>query len=135
MTKRNVTLLLLVALAALVLDQVSKYLIVRYLQHPGNSTQVLGRFVIFELIYNRAGVFGIQFGRSLTYLIFPILGILLVILFASSAQHPGFSVCYGLILGGAFGNLIDRLFRPQGVVDFISPQFIHFRIAGRTFGM
>jgi len=120
MSKRNLALLITIAVLALGIDQVSKLLIVGSLQTPGNSRPVLGNLVTFVLTFNRAGIFGLNFGRGLTYFVFPILGIMLVLLFAGSSQHVGFTISYGLILGGAFGNLIDRLFRPRGVVDFIS---------------
>jgi signal peptidase II len=118
MTKRNLIGLIIIAVVALAIDQISKLLILKYV-HPGDSVRVIGDFTTFVLTRNKAGVFGLNFGRGLTYFVFPALGILLVVLFASSSQHFGFTTSYGLILGGAFGNLIDRVFRPAGVVDFI----------------
>jgi signal peptidase II len=135
MTKRNLTLLLAIALLAMVVDQVSKLLILQSLRYEGNQVPVLGELVKFVLTLNKQGVFGLALGRGLTYFLFPLLGILLVIVFASSARHAGFTSCYGLVLGGAFGNLIDRLFRHRGVVDFISVKFFHFRIGNTWIGM
>jgi signal peptidase II len=118
MTKRNLVLLIIIALAALVLDQVSKCLVVYFLKSPGHSVRVLGDFLLFTLTYNPRGVFGLNIAPGISYYILPFIGIILVIFFARSSQHRGFTTCYGLILGGAFGNLIDRIFRHQGVVDF-----------------
>jgi signal peptidase II len=120
MTKRNLTWLIIIAVIAMVLDQTAKLLIVRSLGTSGSSIRVIGDFMTFVLTFNRQGVFGLPIARGVSYFVFPLLGILLVVMFASRSQHFGFVLSYGLILGGAFGNLIDRLFRPQGVVDFIS---------------
>jgi signal peptidase II len=135
MSRRNLIVMLAIAIAALAIDQVSKILVIGALKHPGGSIRVIGDFLTFVLTYNPAGVFGLNIGRGLTYVVFPVLGILLVILFARSSQHLGFIVSYGLILGGAFGNLIDRIFRPRGVVDFISFQFFQLRLGQRQIGM
>ena len=118
MTRRNLALLIIIALTALVLDQVSKYLIVHFLKSPGHSVRVLGDFLVFILTYNPKGVFGLNIAPGVSYYILPLIGIFLVIFFARTSQHRGFIVCYGMILGGAFGNLIDRVFRHGGVVDF-----------------
>jgi signal peptidase II len=118
MTRRNLILLIIIAVAALIVDQVSKALIVHFLRTPGHSVQVLGSFLTFVLTYNPKGVFGLNIAHGIGYYILPLFGILLVIFFARSSQHRGFTACYGLILGGAFGNLIDRIFRRGGVVDF-----------------
>jgi signal peptidase II len=134
-TKRNLAVLAAVTALALAIDQVSKLLVLRALVAEGRSVKVMGNFLVFALSFNRHGVFGLPISGGLSYLIFPVLGILLIILFARSSQHVGFTISYGLILGGAFGNLIDRLFRPQGVVDFISMQFVHFRVGDTWLGM
>jgi signal peptidase II len=118
MTKRNLVMLIIIALVALLLDQVSKYLIVYFLKSPGHSVRVLGNFLVFVLTYNPKGVFGLNIAPGISYYILPFIGIILVIFFARTSQHRGFIVCYGMILGGAFGNLIDRVFRHGGVVDF-----------------
>jgi len=118
MTKRNLVMLIIIALVALALDQVSKVLIVHFLKFPGQSVRVLGNFLVFVLTYNPKGVFGLNIAPGISYYILPFIGIILVIFFARTSQHRGFIVCYGMILGGAFGNLIDRIFRHGGVVDF-----------------
>jgi len=137
MTRRNFVLLIIIALAALVVDQVSKGLIVHFLKVPGHSVRALGDFLIFILTYNPRGVFGLNIAHGIGYYILPLFGILLVIFFARSSQHRGFIACYGLILGGAFGNLIDRVFRHGGVVDFaefyLAPIGIKWRLVNPWF--
>ena len=51
--------------------------------------------------------------------------VVLIIRMAPRLRSPVWAVCLGLILGGALGNLIDRIFRSPGVlrghvVDFVS---------------
>jgi len=54
--------------------------------------------------------------------------VVLVVVRAETTTHVGVAVALGLVLGGAFGNLIDRLCRDPGflrgaVVDFIDLQW------------
>lgn len=119
MRNRRLTQLAITAVAALIVDQVTKYWVVKALKNPGETIYVIDDFLSLVLTYNRQGIFGLPIAPGISYFFFPLLAIALVILFASTSQHFGFTFSYGLILGGAFGNLFDRLFRPEGVVDFI----------------
>jgi signal peptidase II len=84
--------------------------------------------VRLNLTRNTAGAFGLG-GAAVPFLAVVALG--LVVFMASSGattRNPVLSVAVGLVLGGALGNLIDRLFRGRGglrgaVVDFVDLRF------------
>lgn len=106
----------LIALAVIIIDQVSKLLVYHnmYLQQEIN---VLGDWFRLHYLLNPGMAFGIrwnnEFGK-LTLTIFRIgamVGIGYYLLkMAKKDTHPGFLWCMGLILGGAIGNVIDSTF-------------------------
>lgn len=105
------------AILALFLDQVSKVLVYGLLREGGQQ-RVLGELVRFSRTRNPDGIFGLQFGPPFVYFVLPILGIILVLYFAVRGQDRWLGLCYGLVLGGAVGNLVDRV-RLGHVIDFI----------------
>jgi len=103
------------------IDQMIKFLVVRglrpYLDYP-----VIGNFFKLTLVYNKGILFGIRlFPTELAWL-YPtvMIGIMVMVLVALAFEKtwPN-TVAYGMILGGALGNLIDR-FRIGRVVDFLN---------------
>jgi len=103
------------------LDQLTKFLVVKglrpYLDYP-----VLGDFFKLTLVYNRGIMFGINLFPNEMAWLYPVVmvGIMLMVIVALVFERtwPN-TVAYGMILGGALGNLIDR-FRIGRVVDFLN---------------
>jgi signal peptidase II len=92
---------------------------------PGMSRPVIKDLVRFTLEYNRGAAFSTHFGRHERALLiaggFTILGVLIYLyrdLMRSRSSWPAV-VGSALAVGGAIGNLIDRVRSPRGVVDFI----------------
>ena len=111
----------------LLLDQVSKAIVIRTL--PFNIPQpLIGSFLQLTYIRNPNAAFGISFGGRIPLLPFAILAIiiLLIIFFRTKHERRDALVAFGLILGGAFGNLIDRI-RFGEVVDFIDVGIHRYR--------
>jgi len=112
----------ILAITALGLDIITKNLAVEHLGHY-RSLDFLGGFLRFELTYNQGGVFGIMQGYQNFFLIVSIGVLIIMIAYYFYEKHmPSlFRYSMALIIGGAVGNIIDRLIpaRP-GVVDFIS---------------
>ena len=116
-------------LAALVilLDQLSKWLILAVVMQPPRQIEVLPFFNLV-LTYNRGISFGMLSGDSpwqpflLAGLALVIVAGLLIWLFRQDGLLA--SLAIGLIVGGALGNVIDRMIHP-GVVDFLD-----FHVAG-----
>ena len=84
--------------------------------------------VRFALVYNKAGAFGLG-GAFVPFLAVAalVLVVVMVAVGSASAKVPT-AVALGLVLGGAFGNVADRVFRAPGllqgaVVDFVDVGF------------
>ncbi|MEU7486303.1 signal peptidase II [Streptomyces sp. NPDC042319] len=128
--RRRITALLVVALIVYLLDLGSKLLVVAKLEHHA-PVQVIGTLLQFEVIRNRGAAFSM--GEALTIFLTLIAVAVIVVIFrvARKLYSLPWAIALGLLLGGAFGNLTDRLFRSPGVfqgavVDFIAPA--HFAV-------
>lgn len=120
----QVLLLALVAAFVLSVDAVSKALIVANMA-DGESVRLLGGLIYFSLIRNPGAAFSMATGMTWILAIVAIGVVVLIVKMAPKLRSPVWAVCLGLILGGALGNLMDRIFRSPGVlrghvVDFIS---------------
>ncbi len=119
---------LLVTAGVLILDQATKHLALAHLTPAGREVDVPGPLV-FELVFNDGGAFGVD-APSWLFLIVTVVVIVLVARTLPKVRWPSHSVAYGLLLGGALGNAIDRVVRSGDpgdarflnghVVDFIS---------------
>ncbi len=84
--------------------------------------------VRFALVHNKAGAFGLG-GANVAFLAVAALILVVVMVTVGSASaRVSLAVPLGLILGGAFGNVGDRVFRSPGflrgaVVDFVDVGF------------
>ena len=109
----------MIAAVAFVLDQLSKkYIVSNFL--PGESRIVIPRLLKWTYEQNQHGAFGL-FGSSPVLLIVMALIVLTIfwISFREAASHSRLvRFAFGLILGGAIGNIVDRLHFAY-VVDFI----------------
>jgi len=123
-----------VALLVVVLDQLSKYLVVTRLKDQP-PLRVLGDWLQFEYLRNSGAAF--SFGTSFTFVFTAIAVAVVVVIVRTSRKlgSLGWAIALGGLLGGAVGNLIDRVLRDPGflrghVVDFISvPHFAIFNLA------
>ena len=86
----------------------------------GKTINIFGDILRFRLIYNTGGVFGIFPNNAKIFQVLTGVSIVLLITYFvyTPQKTPLFIRAISLILGGAFGNFIDRFFR-HGVVDFI----------------
>ena len=114
---------LLIAVLTLVVDQASKLWALRALT-PGESVEIVGDLLRLTIIRNAGAAFSI--GNQATWLLTLVSLVVLVVILGSIRRlgHWGWTICLGLLLGGAVGNLIDRLVREPGVgrghvIDFI----------------
>jgi signal peptidase II len=107
------------AAAVLGLDQMTKLLASARLS-PGEPEPVLGQFLRLTLVHNSGAAFGLFPGSRIPFILVSVLAIAVVLyLFARDAYRSlANRVLLGCILGGALGNLLDRI-RWGRVVDFI----------------
>jgi len=115
-------------LLVFILDRLTKSLVISSLE-LGTSTPYFGGLFSLSLAYNRGVAFGI-FSQHSDIVVLFISIILLVGLLSIHSIPRRYYLPFGLVLGGAFGNVFDRFLYPQGVVDFISvPYFSIFNVA------
>jgi signal peptidase II len=128
--KRRIAVLFAVAAFAYALDLISKMIVVAKLEHH-EPIEIIGDWLRFEAIRNAGAAFG--FGEAFT-VIFTVIAaavIVVIIRLARKLYSLPWAIALGLLLGGALGNLTDRIFRSPGVfegavVDFIAPK--HFAV-------
>ncbi len=111
--------LFIIAVFIFVFDQVTKYFVLHSLT-PGQSLAVIPRIFHLTLVENQGIAFGMfQNHGSILQTAIILCVMILIIYFASVPQTDTFHrVCYGFILGGALGNLTDRI-RFGRVTDFL----------------
>ncbi|WP_320779394.1 signal peptidase II [Streptomyces sp. CRN 30] len=132
--KRRIAVLFAVAALAYALDLISKMIVVARLEHH-EPIEIVGEWLRFVAIRNAGAAFG--FGEAFT-VIFTVIAasvIVVIIRLARKLYSLPWAIALGLLLGGALGNLTDRIFRAPGVfqgavVDFIAPKgFAVFNLA------
>ncbi|MEU5167882.1 signal peptidase II [Streptomyces mutomycini] len=128
--KKKVLVLLGVAVLAYLLDLVSKMIVVAKLEHE-EPIEIFGDWLKFDAIRNAGAAFGI--GEAFTVIFTAIAAVVIVVIIrlARKLYSLPWAIALGLLLGGALGNLTDRIFRAPGVfkgavVDFIAPA--HFAV-------
>jgi len=116
--KRHIKLLVIFIIGTFLIDQISKILIVNFLTPFDPPVNVISSLLRFKLTYNPYGVFSISLGPNILYYIFSIIGIFILIYISLSLKDKTSVVVFGIIIGGALGNIFDRL-RLDYVIDFI----------------
>ncbi len=105
------------AIVALFFDQITKVLVYGLVPR-GEVVRLLGHVLRVWHVHNPHGLFGLSYGPRVLYLLLPVFGSVLVVLFGIRARACWSATAYGMILGGAVGNIVDRL-RFGYVIDFI----------------
>ncbi|MBQ5537982.1 MAG: signal peptidase II [Treponema sp.] len=130
--KNKIEKLLPVALlvAVVVFDQVTKQLVVANIPVHSVGASFFGDFLRIVLVYNTGVAFSIGQGsgeivRLILFKILPIvaLGFVMAFYFLSDkiTRLQRWAICG--VVGGGIGNIIDRVFNPHGVIDFIDVKF------------
>lgn len=122
--RRAVRILLLTGVLAFLLDLGTKHLALQTLEHR-EPMRLLGGAVYLTVVRNSGAAF--SFGSDYTF-VFPMVTLLVLASIAWMARRlrsVPWAIALGLVLGGALGNLVDRIFRAPGpflghVVDMVS---------------
>jgi signal peptidase II len=106
------------ASAIVVADQLTKAWLVSFLA-PGEAVSVLGDWLRLVHSQNSGGLFGILRDQALPFGLVSLVVVGLIVLYhGRTPPNRYISITLGLLLGGAVGNLVDRL-RIGYVVDFV----------------
>ena len=113
MSNRGLTLA--VAAAVVVLDQLTKWMALSIFDD--GPTSVIGDFLVFRLVFNPGAAFNSLQGSGVLIAVVAIVVVLFLVRLSGSTEHRSEALVFGLILGGAVGNLADRIFRGDGFLD------------------
>lgn len=104
---------------ALVLDQLSKWWVLKTMALY-ESIPVIGSFFKLTYIHNPGAVFGLKLGNPYVHLGLACVALIVVIglLWRLPPEDKGAAIGLSLVLGGAIGNIIDRI-RFGVVIDFL----------------
>ena len=114
----------LIAGAVVLIDQLSKQWalnnLIEGVKHP-----LVGTFLSLQLVFNDGAAFSLGSGYTWVLTGIAIAVTVGIIVFARRARSTAATIIFGIGLGGAIGNLIDRLFRAPSfgrghVVDMIN---------------
>lgn len=120
----RVAVLIAVAVLALGLDILTKHLVVADLEGQP-PVKILGGLIYLDVFRNSGAAFSMATGMTWVLSLVAIAVVVAIAWIAPRLRSVGWAVGLGLVLAGALGNLIDRIFRAPGplrghVVDFIS---------------
>lgn len=122
---RPVGLLASAALATVALDVATKVWVVERLRE--DTIRLFGGGLLLRQSRNPGAAFGIAGGATVLFSVIAAVVIAVIVRTAPRLRSNGWALALGLILGGATGNLVDRVLRAPGpfrgaVVDFIDLQ-------------
>lgn len=117
-----------ISVIVILLDQVSKFIIKSYLE-VGEVLKVTPKFFWLTHVQNSGAAFSISFGSFLinrvVFIIVSVVAVLLLIYLNIRSKSKIEKFAFALILGGAIGNLIDRILYGR-VTDFLDCDFPDF---------
>ncbi len=132
--RSNLRWIIILAAAWIALDQVTKTWAEQALKGEP-PVPVVGELLQFRLVYNSGAAFSMGTGNTWVFTILASVVVVGLLWTARRVGHPGWAVALALLVGGAGGNLVDRLTREPGfgrgrVVDFFAlPNFPVFNVA------
>ncbi len=123
MLKKPMWILLIIAVLVIVIDQFSKYLVSVYLPLGGAWSPFPGEHPIFQIIHtaNSGVAFGLFQGLGPVFIVVALIVAGAIIVYARKLHDDQWftALALGFMLGGALGNVIDRLTRQGQVIDFL----------------
>jgi signal peptidase II len=109
-----------IGLLVLLLDQVTKALVVAHIPF-GTSIPVVGDLLILWHVRNSGAAFSLFQGGTVLFMVVTVVALGMIVYFhrAFAGRSLWLQALLGLILGGTLGNLVDRV-RQGYVTDFVS---------------
>lgn len=122
LTTRQVALV--AGAAVVVADQLTKWWVVATL--PGSPIVLIEDFLQLRYLTNKGAAFSMLEGAGSIIALVAIAAIVFIVVVAGGLDIRREAVALGLVLGGAAGNLLDRVFRGEGLLDGGVVDFIDF---------
>ncbi|MFL5381889.1 MAG: signal peptidase II [Longimicrobiaceae bacterium] len=120
--RRKIVLYLAMVGGVIVLDQVTKAVVLRTMR-PYSPVEVLGDVFRLTFIYNTGAAFGLHLGDASRWVFMALAAVAVVVLWLMFRGTPWRDrarlVAIASVTGGAIGNVIDRVRSSRGVVDFL----------------
>ncbi len=116
--------------AVIIADQITKCLVVKYIEPWTIGAQFFGDILRIVRVANNGVAFSMGdslslIGRRLCFGLIPviIMGLVIGVYFRNKefTMLQRWAICG--VVGGGIGNIIDRIFRVEGVIDFIDVKF------------
>lgn len=111
-------------------DQLTKLIAINHLSEI-ESTVFIKNVLHWRLAYNKGAAWSMCSGHTDILAIISLIASFVIFYFMKDfnlKKKPLYSIAIVFILGGTIGNMIDRFFRMEGVVDFIELGFMDFPI-------
>jgi signal peptidase II len=115
------------------LDYSTKAAAIKFL--ADEPVKILGSFLRLNLTFNSGAAFSLASSATILLSTFSMIAVAVIFYFSRKVKSTPWAIALGLVLGGVFGNLSDRIFRNPGglqgeVVDWIQiPNWPVFNIA------
>lgn len=122
--------MIVIITAVFIFDRITKYFLESLLIAKGGIMEIIPPFFNLTLSYNKGAAFGILSKHTLFLALASFAGIAFLLFFYAKEKTKSPSIKYPIafIIGGALGNLYDRIIH-QHVIDFIDVDFIDINIA------
>jgi signal peptidase II len=122
--RRRIGVLIAVAAFVLAADAITKAIVVAHLRQDV-PVHLIGNVLMFWLTRNPGAAFSVGTGETVVFTVIAFGVIVYIARTARRLYSLGWAIALGLLLGGAMGNLSDRIFRAPGlfrgdVVDWIA---------------
>lgn len=121
-SQKDIYISLVITITVIFFDRLTKVFFTNLLDY-GESLPVIKNFFHFTLVYNTGIAFGLFKDHGLVFIVIPIIAIILLIFNIyyyrknDEALSRSYIIAFSLILGGAIGNLYDRIVHGY-VIDF-----------------
>ncbi|MBR5285782.1 MAG: signal peptidase II [Clostridia bacterium] len=117
-----------IAVLAIIADQVTKYIVVANIEYKGSVPFIPG-FMSFFHTRNTGAAFSMFSDQRWVYMVFSFIsmGLIIFMLVKEYKRHRLLNIALAMVLGGGIGNMIDRI-RLGYVVDFFKTEFMDFAV-------
>jgi signal peptidase II len=112
--------IILIVLSVVIADQITKQLAKQYIYYGPGQIPLIGDWLKFTYTENPGIAFGLEFAGPVFITIFALLATIGIVIYLYKTRRNNiyYITAFGLIIGGAIGNLIDRFLYGR-VIDFI----------------